>query len=46
MDLQLQNEKCVRVIELNLPPGIIANTASIMSITLGKQMPEVVGTDV
>ncbi len=30
----------------NLPLGIIANTAAIMGITLGKQMPEVVGADV
>ena len=30
----------------NLPIGIIANTAAIMGITLGKQMPEAVGADV
>ena len=30
----------------NLPLGIIANTASIMGITLGKEMPEVVGANV
>ena len=34
------------VIDENLPLGIIANTAAIMGITLGKQMPEVVGADV
>lgn len=44
--MDLQNEKCVMVIDENLPLGIIANTAAIMGITLGKQMPEVVGTDV
>lgn len=38
--MDLQNEKCVMVIDENLPPGIIANTAAIMGITLGKQMPE------
>lgn len=43
--MDLQNEKCVMVIDENLPLGIIANTAAIMGITLGKQMPEVVGTD-
>lgn len=41
-----QNEKCVMVIDGNLPLGIIANTAAIMGITLGKEMPEVVGADV
>lgn len=44
--MDLQNKKCVMVIDENLPLGIIANTAAIMGITLGKQMPEVVGTDV
>ncbi len=34
------------VIDENLPLGIIANTAAIMGITLGKQMPGVVGADV
>ena len=41
-----QNEKCVMVIDESLPLGIIANTAAIMGITLGKKMPEVVGGDV
>jgi len=41
-----QNEKCVMVIDESLPLGIIANTAAIMGITLGKKMPEVVGDDV
>ena len=40
-----QNEKCVMVIDESLPLGIIANTAAIMGITLGKKMPEVVGAD-
>ena len=31
-----QNEKCVMVIDESLPLGIIANTAAIMGITLGK----------
>lgn len=41
-----QNEKRVMVIDESLPLGIIANTAAIMGITLGKKMPEVVGADV
>ena len=44
--MDLQNEKCVMVIDENLPLGIIANTAAIMGITMGKRMPEVVGADV
>ena len=41
-----QNEKCIMVIDEHLPLGLIANTAAIMGITLGKKMPEVVGADV
>ena len=41
-----KNEKCVMVIDESLPLGMIANTAAIMGITLGKVMPEAVGPDV
>lgn len=34
------------VYDEELPRGIIANTAAVMGITLGKAMPEVVGEDV
>ena len=44
--MDLQNEKCVMVIDESLPLGIIANTAAILGITLGRQIPEVVGADV
>ena len=44
--MDMQNEKCVMMIDENLPLGIIANTAAILGITLGKQLPEVVGADV
>ena len=44
--MDLKNEKCVMVMDCNLPLGITANTAAIMGITLGKKMPEVVGCDV
>ena len=40
------NEKCVMVIDERLPMGVIANTAAILGITLGKRMPKVVGADV
>lgn len=41
-----QNTKCVMVIDENLPLGIITNTAAVMGVTLGKQFPQAVGTDV
>lgn len=44
--MNLENEKCVMIIDENLPLGNIANTAAIFGITLGKVMPEVVGEDV
>lgn len=44
--MDLANEKCVMIIDENLPLGIIANTSAIMGISLGKTMPEVVGADV
>lgn len=44
--MNLQTEKCVMIIDETLPLGIIANTAAILGITLGKKIPEVVGVDV
>ena len=44
--MDLQNEKCVMVIDEHLPLGMIANTAAILGITLGKNLPEIVGADV
>ena len=40
------SEKCVMILDEALPLGLIANTAAIMGITLGKQRPDVVGADV
>lgn len=44
--MNLQNEKCVMIIDEALPLGMIANTAAILGITLGKKLPETVGEDV
>lgn len=44
--MNVQNEKCVIIIDENLPVGIIANTAAILGITVGMKMPAVVGDDV
>jgi hypothetical protein len=38
--------KCVIIADEELPSGILANTAAILGITLGKQVPECVGQDV
>ena len=44
--MDLQHEKCVMVLDETLPAGLAANAAAIMGITLGRQMPEIVGADV
>ena len=44
--MNLQYEKCVMIIDEQLSLGMIANTAAVMGITLGKSIPEVVGNDV
>ena len=44
--MNLQNEKCVIILDETLPLGLIANTAAILGITLGKTLPNVVGSDV
>lgn len=44
--MNLQREKCVLVLDERLPLGILANTAAILGITLGRQLPEIVGADV
>ncbi|WP_339183762.1 DUF2000 domain-containing protein [Oceanobacillus sp. FSL W7-1293] len=38
--------KCVLVIDENLPLGLIANTAAILGVTLGKEAPEMAGENV
>ena len=44
--MNVKNEKCVIVVDENLPLGIIANTTAILGITMGMKMPDVVGNDV
>ena len=43
--MDYQNEKCVMVMDEQLPVGMLANTAAILGITLGQKLPEVVGDD-
>ena len=40
--MNVENEKCVIVVDENLPLGITANTAAILGITMGMKMPAVV----
>lgn len=42
----MNSEKCVMILDESLPLGLIANTAAILGITLGKERPEVVGANV
>ena len=44
--MDYQNEKCVMVMDEQLPVGMLANTAAILGITLGQKLPVVVGDDV
>lgn len=44
--MDIQNEKCVMIIDENLPLGMAVNTAAIMGISMGKEIPEIVGKDV
>lgn len=44
--MDTSNLKCVIVVDGGLPRGIIANTAAILGISLGKRFPEAVGRDV
>ena len=44
--METQERKCVLVLDESLPAGVLANTAAILGITLGRQVPEVVGEDV
>lgn len=38
--------KCVIVIDRTLPNGLAANTAAVLSISLGAQLSDIVGSDV
>lgn len=37
--------KCVIVIDQALPVGVIANTAAVLALSIGKQFPELIGRD-
>lgn len=37
------DKKCVMIIDSDLPMGIVANTSAILGVTLGEQVPYLVG---
>lgn len=41
-----EETKCVIIVDESLPTGILANTAAILGISLGRLIPESVGPDV
>lgn len=38
--------KCVIIIDYSLPIGLIANTAAVLSLTLGKKIDGIIGADI
>jgi hypothetical protein len=41
----MSQQKCVIVIDAELPVGIIANTAAVLSLSLGRAAPHLIGRD-
>ncbi|SDZ31444.1 hypothetical protein SAMN05421736_109159 [Evansella caseinilytica] len=39
-------KKCVMIVDAELPAGMIANTAAVLALTLGKEVEGIVGPDV
>lgn len=44
--VSIENQKCVLIIDNSQPLGIITNTASVLSITLGEKAKGIVGPDI
>ncbi len=44
--MNTENEKCVLIINENLPTGIIANIAAILGITVGSKRQDIIGEDI
>ena len=44
--METQDLKCAIVLDESLPIGVAANVSAIMGVSLGKGMPDIVGTDV
>ena len=46
IDLSPLTHKCVLVVEETLPAGVIANISAVLSMTIGKEVPQTIGGDV
>ena len=46
IDLSPLTHKCVLVVEETLPAGVIANISAVLSMTIGKEVPQIIGGDV
>lgn len=44
--MDVQTEKCVIIVDDSAPFGIIANIVSILSLSLGKCRPDIIGVDI
>ena len=44
--MDINNNKCVMVLDADLPLGLLANTSAILGFTMGKLLPEMAGPDV
>lgn len=44
--MDMKNIKCVMIIDETLPIGLIANTAAVLGITVGKRFPQLAGADI
>lgn len=44
--MDINNNKCVMVLDAELPLGLLANTSAILGFTMGKLLPEMAGPDV
>lgn len=44
--IAVQTERCVIVLADDLPPGLAANAAAVLALSLGAQVPELPGPDI
>jgi hypothetical protein len=44
-EIALNTTKCVLVIDQDLPVGVIANTAAVLSLSIGRLLPGLIGHD-
>lgn len=46
MSQQINDTKCVLLIDSELPLGLLANTAAVLALTIGKRVGGIIGPDV